>query len=402
MTSNNPIPDKSTFTRPRPRAKFITNISAPLSDNIIVEMNDAMINWLVGQQVLDAQHQYHRAIWYPTERRYDNRGTGCAVLALWRRFAQTGDEKYLHQARLAKDYVLDVQEEDGGYAELTKDNVRMDEGSTVNTGTIAMSLIRALESGFECTERDLKALSRMADYLLTLEWIEGGFYHDENHLYKKSQMDCQNTTALAAATLFQVERLLTAHNFPVKSAWKEAATRAIERLLQGQDASGQWPYRLGMIDSFPCDMNHHGMLMLMVGEIYRIILDPRLLDALVLGGQWLTEDAFLQTQHGAKHNWAFQRSACLYFTAGYFFTSSALAQLAALDESRRDYWNHHARELLRYVRTDLWDNPQHETEGPFRLTEAGLAPGYAWHGQAMGWCCYLMDHVLVDLGLGTA
>jgi hypothetical protein len=396
MTNNIP---KSTFPSPRPRAKFIREFPSPLPDDIIIQMNDAMLTWLAGQQVQDAEHQYYRAIWYPSERRYDNRDTGCAALAFWRLFQKTGDEKFLHQAQLAKEYVLDVQEEDGGYAELTKDNARMDEGSTVNTGTIAMSLIRAFEAGFECTKRDLTALSRMADFLLTLEWIEGGFYHDENHLYKKSRMDCQNTTALAAASLCHIDRLLTAHNFPTKPVWKEAATRSIERLLQGQDASGQWPYRLGMIDTYPCDMNHHGMLMLMVGELYRIFPDPRLLDALTLGGQWLVEDAFLQTPHGTKHNWAFQRSACLYFTAGYFFTSSALAQLAVLDKSRHEFWNHHARELLRYVRTDLWDNPQYETEGPFRLTEAGLAPGYAWHGQAMGWCTYLMDHVLADLGL---
>lgn len=399
MTDQTSHHSKTIFTQTRPRAKFIQDIPAPLADGVIAEMNKAMVTWLAGQQVQDPEHPYYRAIWYPSERRYDNRDTGCAVLAYWRKFLHTGDEKFVQQANLARDYVLDVQEEDGGYAELTKDNARMDEGSTVNTGTIAMCLIRAFEAGFECTERDLTALARMADFLLTLEWIEGGFYHDENHLYKKSRMDCQNTTALAAASLCQIDRLLTAHNFPVKATWKEAATRAIERLLQGQDASGQWPYRLGMIDVFPCDMNHHGMLMLMVGELYRVFGDQRLLDALILGGQWLTEDAFLQTPHGAKHNWAFQRSACLYFTAGYFFTSSALAQLALLNESRHEYWNHHARELLRYVRTDLWDNPQWETEGPFRLTEAGLAPGYAWHGQAMGWCCYLMDHLLCDLGI---
>jgi hypothetical protein len=399
MTNNIP---KSTFPTPRPRAKFIREFPSPLPEDVILQMNDAMITWLARQQIQDAEHQYYRAIWYPSERRYDNRGTGCAALAFWRKFQQSGEEKYLHQARLAKEYVLDMQEEDGGYAELTKDNARMDEGSTVNTGVIAMSLIRAFEAGFECTERDLAALSRMADFLLTLEWIEGGFYHDENHLYKKSRMDCQNTTALAAATLFQIDRLLTAHHFPVKAEWKAATTRSIERLLQGQDASGQWPYRLGMIDTYPCDMNHHGMLMLMVGEMYRIVPDPRLLDALILGGRWLVEDAFLQTPHGAKHNWTFQRSACLYFTAGYFFTASALAQLAVLDEARHELWGYHARELLRYVRNDLWDNPNYETEGPFRLTEAGLAPGYAWHGQAMGWCCYLMDHVLADLGLMPA
>lgn len=364
-------------------------------------MNDAMTTWLAGQQIQDSAHSYYRAIWYPSEQRYDNRDTGCAALAFWRRFLLTGEQRYRTQAHLAREYVLDVQEEDGGYAELTRNNARMDEGSTVNTGMIAVSLVRAFEAGLECTQRDLEALARMADYLLTLEWTPGGFYHDENHLYKKSKMDCQNTTALAATTLCHIRRLLLAHDYPINAAWEEAVLRAMERLLQGQDASGQWPYRLGMIDTYPCDMNHHGMLMLMQGELYRVYQDQRLLDALVLGGRWLVEDAFLPTPHGTKHNWAFQQSACLYFTAGYFFTSSALAQLAALDEDRYEYWNHQARELLRYVRTDLWDNPRYETEGPFRLTEAGLAPGYAWHGQAMGWCTYLMDHLLADLNIGT-
>jgi hypothetical protein len=52
------------------------------------------------------------------------------------------------------------------------------------------------------------------------------------------------------------------------------------------------------------------------------------------------------------------------------------------------------------VRTDLWDNPAAANEGPFRLTEAGMAPGYAWHGQSIGWCTYEMDHVLSDLNIG--
>lgn len=362
-------------------------------------MVEAMTKWLIGQQVLDRESAYYGAVWYPTERRFDNRDTACLLLACWRKFQETGDEKYRYQANLAREYVLAVQQEHGGYSELTFDNKPMDEGSTVNTGMIAVSLVRALEAGFEWSERDLEALSRMADFLLTLEWTAGGFYHDMNHLAKNSRMDCQNTTALAAASLCFIHRFLSAQGHPVKAAWWEAAERSVERLLEGQDSSGQWPYRMGPIEECPCDMNHHGMLMLYVGELYRIFEDVRLQEALVKGGLWLVEDATLPTPHGTKHNWAFQRSACLYFTAGYFFTSSALAQLATLDGAHSAYWELQALELLRYVRTDLWNNPNQAVEGPFLLTEAGMAPGYAWHGQAMGWCVYLMDHLLCDLKL---
>lgn len=387
----------SPYCSQRKKSAYLQDAPARMEESDLIAMNQEMIHWLRGQQIQEVGHPHYGAIWYPTERRYDNRDTACSIPVFWRQYLATGEERYRQQADLARQYVLSVQEEDGGFAELTFDNKRMDEGSTVNTGMAMMALVRAFEAGYPCEQTDLAALSRMADFLLTLEWTPGGFYHDENHILKNSGLDCQNTTALAAASLCLVTRFLSAQNYPLKAEWQNALERAIKRLLEGQDASGQWPYRLGMIERYPCDMNHHGMLMLMVGELYRQYRDERLLSALVLGGQWLVEDAFLQTAHGTKHNWAFQKSACLYFTAGYFHTASALMQLAELDTGHQSYWDHHARELLRYVRTDLWHNPKHSEEGPFRLTEAGMAPGYAWHGQAMGWCAYLMDHILCDL-----
>ena len=55
-------------------------------------------------------------------------------------------------------------------------------------------------------------------------------------------------------------------------------------------------------------------------------------------------------------------------------------------------------EVLRYVRTDLWDNPRRDTEGPFRLTEAGIRVGYAWFGQSMGWAAYMLDDLIEQMG----
>jgi hypothetical protein len=225
-----------------------------------------------------------------------------------------------------------VQEEDGGYAELGRDNRRIDEGSIVNTGIVSDALIRAYRAGLPFGERDINALERMADFELKLEWTPGGFYHDEGHIYRNSKIDCQNTTALAGMSLAHVYRFLKEEGRQPNEPWIEAARRTIPRLIEGQYPTGQWPYSIGNIKSFPCDMNHHGMVMLFIGELYRYFGEKKLLDALIIGGKWLVEDAFLHTEHGTKHNWAFQKSACLYFTWGYFMTAAALAQLAALDQ----------------------------------------------------------------------
>lgn len=382
----------------RVRSSYLKFHQSELGTADIVAMFREMAEWLAVQQVQDPAHPHHGAVWFPTETRYDNRDTGCAALAYRRLHQMTGDDRYAAQAELARDYALRVQEEDGGYAELTRGNERMDEGSIVNTGMIADSLIRAYGAGLAWSDRDLEALARMADFALTLEWTPGGFYHDENHAYKKSRMDCQNTTALAAVALTHIHDFLAAAGYRTNPAWLEAVERALPRLLAGQEPTGQWPYRLDELDKYPCDMNHHGMMMVHLGDLYRRFEQPELLDALRLGGEWIVEDCVLHTEHGSKHNWVFQKSACLYFTWGYFMTASALQQLAALDEAQANHWSHEARELLRYVRTDLWHNARYETEGPFKLTEGGWAPGYAWHGQSMGWCCYQMDHILCDLG----
>ena len=187
------------MARPRQRSAFLSGFGGSLGDEDIVSMFRQMAEWLAGQQVRDASHEHYGAVYFPTETRYDNRDTGLAALAFWRLHKLTGDRRYAEQAGLARDYALGVQEDDGGYAELTRDNVRIDEGSIVNTGLIADGLIRAYRAGLPLDDRDLDALARMADFELTLEWVPGGFYHDENHAYKKTRMDCQNTTALTQA-----------------------------------------------------------------------------------------------------------------------------------------------------------------------------------------------------------
>ena len=354
--------------------------------------------------MLDANHEFYGRIHYPSEGRYDNRGTGCAVLAFWRLYGMTGEDRFADQARLARDTVLNIQEDDGGYAELGRNQVRMDEGSIVNTGLISDSLVLAYRAGLDYDRRDIESLCRMADYMLTLEWLPGAFYHDEGHAYRNSKMDCQNTTALAGMSLLHIYDFVKENGGPADPRWLEAAQRTIPRIIAGQEDTGQWPYRLGEIEKYPCDMNHHGMLAMTACEIYSRLPDPDLLDRLIRGAYFLTEDTFLHTERGTKHNWAYQRSACLYFTQGYFLTSSYLALLSQLDKDHGDTWAHEAREIMRYVRTDLWHCPapgyEHLEEGPYRMTEQGLAPGYAFHGQALAWCSYQMDYFMRALNVG--
>ena len=377
----------------------------------VLGMFDEMVVWLAEQQILDEGHPHYRGIYFRTEDRYCNRDTACAARAFMRQFLVTGDEKWKEKASLARDYVLDVQEENGGYPEM-RGRAKSDGGSTVNTSVIAANLIRAWQLGLESGERELEALSRMADFELALEWRPGAFYHDTNHVgaYRHhetdeplwgdegSRRDCQNTNALAAMMFHRIFSFLEERGGEPESAWLEAAARAVRHLLDGQDRNGHWPY---YIDADWLDAGHHGMCLLHLAEAAEFPPhrgNPEIEGALTRAGRWLVEEGLLQTKRGTKVNWAVSRSACLYFTVEYFLVATPLARLSNVDPERRAVWRHEALELLRYVWTDLWDNANREAEGPFRLTEAGIRLGYAWFGQSMGWAAYQLEDLIDQLG----
>ena len=286
---------------------------------------------------------------------------------------------------------LKVQKSSGGYPEL-RGREESDQGSTVNTSIIAENLIEAYELGLNFNEHDLEALVKMADFVLTLEWKPGAFYHDTNHMWafenrwgnEGSHKDCQNTTALAAMMLRQIYSFLDRQNFKVKIEWCEASDRAINHLLAGQDEDGQWPYLVGAKTN---DAGHHGMCISYLSKAVKLAGlsdNAEIVEALFKGSRWLIDQALLQTKFGTKINWARSKSACLYFTNDYFIIAAALAKAADTIEKNREFLAE-AIELIRYVKTDLWNNPDYVQEGPVRLTEAGIKIGYAWFGQSMGW-----------------
>ncbi|MFH1477823.1 MAG: hypothetical protein ABIH24_10115 [Verrucomicrobiota bacterium] len=371
----------------------------------VLSMFVEMTEWLEKQQVADKGHQHCNAIYFPTEDRYCNRDTACASAVFMRQFSRTGKEAWKKKAECARDYVLAIQREQGGYPEL-RGSEDSDDGSAVNTSIIADNLIRAYALGLEHGKRDLEALERMANFELTLEWIPGAFYHDTNHLHafknnwgdKGSRIDCQNTTALSAMMLQRIYYFLKKNNANVKFEWLDAAGRAIKHLLEGQDPNGHWPYITG------CDwidMNHHGMVMFHLEEAAEFApydQNSDIKQALMKGGKWLVEEGILQTKKGSKLDWAIQQSACIYFTWGYFVTSASLARLARFDPKNGEFWKYEALELLRYVRTDLWNNPEKNKEGPFRLIEGDIRKGYAWFGQSMGWCVYQLSDLITEMG----
>jgi hypothetical protein len=264
----------------------------------------------------------------------------------------------------------------------------------------------------DCDSRDLRALERMADFVMTLEWRPGAFYHDTNHLgefrhhqtgellwgKEGSKRDCQNTTALAAMMLLRVFHFLDENRGQPRQEWLEAAARAVRHLLDGQTPEGHWPYYFG---ADWLDVGHHAMSMFYLAgaaEFAPHYGNASVRDALVRGGRWLVDVGLLQTKKGTKIDWAISQSACTYFTNEYFCTAAPLARLAGIDPENRAFWRHEALELLRYVRTDLWNNPNREAEGPFKLTEAGIRIGYAWFGQSMGWSVYQLDDLIEQTG----
>lgn len=383
----------------------------------LLEMYDQMLGWLGDQQLMKKSDPHYRCIYFVTEDRYCNRDTACAALVFMRQYLRTGVSKWKRKAELARDYVLDVQADSGGYPEL-RGRSNSDDGSAVNTGIVADSLIRSYELGMKFGQRDLDALTRMADFVMSLEWKPGAFYHDTNHLhaYKHhtsgellwgdggSNVDCQNTTALAAMSFLRISDFLRENEAKPKEEWLKAAKRAIKHLLDGQDAEGQWPYLFDIENSGYAkwrDMGHHAMCMFCLEKCcayppYKD--DAKIEKALRRAGLWLTEIGLLQTKRGTKVNWALNGSALTYFTTEYFFIAAPLLRMSVLDAKNKKFWQHESLELMRYVRNDLWDNPEFKREGPFHLNESGIFQGYAWFGQSMGWVLYYMDHMIENMG----
>ena len=84
----------------------------------VLHMCDEMVRWLGQQQVMDDGHPQRHSIYFRTEDRFCNRDTACVALAFMRQHLVTGDPAWKHKASLARDYVLDVQQENGAYPEL--------------------------------------------------------------------------------------------------------------------------------------------------------------------------------------------------------------------------------------------------------------------------------------------
>lgn len=373
----------------------------------LIEMYSKIAEWLLNNQITDSKSKYHGSIYYPSEKRYCNRDTACLASCFMRLYKNTSEKKWLEHADLARKNVLSLQLENGGFPEL-RNLEQSDDGSAVNTSIVADNLIKAYQLGLPYDKKDLISLSRMADFELCLEWKPGAFYHDTEHLgiprYKDrgwgkegSKIDCHNTTALSAMMLQKIYYFLKENAFPVKQEWLNAASRAVKHLLSVLNEEKHWPY---MDDCKWIDVNHHGMTMyylLKASEYEPHCHDENVRQVLIESGKWLTEKGLLHTEKGSKPDWALQQSACIYFSWGYFVMGTPLACLGRIDPANKRYWHNEAMELMRYVKTSLWNNPKYKEEGPMKISEGGLTKGFAFFGQSLGWCLYQLDELINEI-----
>lgn len=360
-----------------------------IGNDSVLRLWQRMIDWPAGKQV--AEGRCRGAVYYPTENHFCPRESACAMTAFMHRYLVEGDPIWKDRALAAMDYVLDSQEEDGGYAELGRDGARIDEGSMVSTAPVACNLIAAVNMGLPAGKRVIECLRHIAEWILKLEWQPGAFYHDENHIVRDSRIDCQNTTAMAACAMAGIERFLSAGGEAGHAGLIAAARRAADHLIEGQSADGHWPYTIG---AEWLDVSHQGMTLCFVTGLAaddRFSGDTRLVKAVGRGADWLLSSGI---RDDGSLNWEIETSWNRYLTQSYFLVATALNRAATLNTDRREDYLRAVSCLLNYVVDNLDAGDDYDAVGPLKVKEDGEQYRDGYPHQYLAWNASLLGEIL--------
>lgn len=222
------------------------------------EMRAGIEEWCERRQVLDETDPHFGAI-YSEEDKYDFRDAAAAAGVFTRAWRRSDYGPTRRRAEAARRYVYRGQhtegERRGGWAHMVSgiwggdhqvDFRRITDPlppvDGVDTAIIINLLCTAIDHGLVPDEQDVEAIRSGAEWVRRSELRPGVFAHHEGATH-----DCQNSNALAAMALSRAHQTLERLGADPPVEWTEAARRAFEHYLQGQEAIGCWPYRFAEI-----------------------------------------------------------------------------------------------------------------------------------------------------------
>ncbi|HUS80411.1 MAG TPA: hypothetical protein VM283_04025, partial [Armatimonadota bacterium] len=341
------------------------------------EMFGALLEWCRRRQMTDEGDAHLGAI-YSEENKYDFRDAAAAAVAFTYAGRDSGDDRWLERARMARRYVYKGQHTEGqrrgGWAHMvsgkwggdlqtqyTRITQPMPGVDGVDTAIIINLLCRAAELGLEPDDDDLRHIRLGAEWVARSELRPGVFAHHEG-----AEHDCQNSNALGAMALSRAHETLTHHGRQAPDEWLGAARRGMAHFIEGQEAIGVWPYVFATIgrgqafhwQNLPDQgMGCYHFLVGCATEGLRGAFDVA--EILKRAARWyLCMCRIDESWPRPTIDLDYQREGggLLFssFTWCRFMAAACLARIASVT-GEREPWRHLALRLMEHVREKLWN-----------------------------------------------
>jgi predicted dehydrogenase len=349
---------------------------SPFGRDDIISMGDELAGWLLENWAADQAGALRRGA---CELSY-------LVPCFMRRYKIFGDRKWFESALSLKDCVLSPQLKSGGFSAVGGGRG----GSNRLTSAVSViteNLMEAYNLGLSCDERDLNALSRMADF----EFARC------KRLKKNKDADLDVSVRHAALTVREIYLFLRGRG-RVNQDWLEISTRILE-LPNPKFAEDRETSRLEKTGK--TELNRHLAVIyhLLKSREHETFARRQSIDtALIERARWLVKNILLHTEKGSTPDWP---AAGPGFTWIYFVLASEFARAGGIDPRNRRYWHNEAMELMRYVRASLWSiSSSSAGRGPVKFSEKKSSGRSSFFTGNPGLCLRCSDRILRETSLG--